>query len=566
MTVSETVELVLRDYQLEGLKAIDQDVADGVRRALVVWPTGAGKTVLFSHVIKSRGGRALVLVHRDELVQQTLAKLGMIAPELSLGVVKAERNEMDADVIVASVQTLSRPKRLEQLIVARTGCAANVDLNTIVVDEAHHAVADSYLAIIDALWGPYGPVEERPLLLGCTATPDRLDKVGLGYVFDKISHQVGLVELIKRGYLTDIEALSMHVDVNLDEVKYQAGDFSDGALARQLAAANAPQQLAQAFRKYAEDRTGLVFVPSVQLVYDTVHEFKEVGLEAVGIDGETPIEERRAILRDLSRGVYDAVINCMVLTEGFDEASVDCVVVGRPTASRALYQQMIGRGLRPYPGKDNCLVIDVVGNSDRHQLITAASLFGIDPKAAKKGVLQAIRDRDAEDERDQDELVGPRFGRLDVREVDLLGQRALVWVSLPTTGATGEQVVALDLGPQQGYVYVAPAAATATATDSDRGWDVLLHAGTEWGTRLHKLHAGVSFDWALGLAESYVSVHGNMAFAKRNLAWRNRPISDKQRETFQRVCRGQALPSTSGEANQALTMTFANRAWLRARR
>lgn len=562
MTVSEAVNLVLRDYQVEGLKAIDQDVADGIRRALVVWPTGAGKTVLFSNVIKDRGGRALVLVHRDELVQQTLGKLGMIAPELSLGVVKAERNEMDADVIVASVQTLSRPRRLEALM------SAGVELATIVVDEAHHAVADSYMAVIDAVWGEDGAggaeLAARPLLLGCTATPDRLDKVGLGYVFDKISHQVGLVELIKRGYLTDIQALQMLVDVNLDDVKYQAGDFSDGALARQLAAANAPLQIAQAFRKYAEDRTGLVFVPSVQLVYDTVHEFKEVGLKAVGIDGSTPIEERRAILRDLSHGVYDALINCMVLTEGFDEASVDCIVVGRPTASRALYQQMIGRGLRPYPGKDNCLVIDLVGNSDRHELMTAASLFGLDPKAAaNKGVVQAIADRDAEDARDQDELVGPRFGRLDVREVDLLGHRALVWVTLP--GNDG-QIVALDLGPQQGYVYVAPAAATATAADSDTGWDVLLHAGTEWGTRLQKLHAGVSFDWALGLAESYVSVHGNMAFLKRNVAWRNRPISDKQRETFQRVCRGQVLPSTSGEANQALTMTFANRAWLRARR
>ena len=553
MTVTEAVDLVLRDYQVAGLEAIDNDVEDGIRRTLVVWPTGAGKTVLFVHVIKQRGGRALVLVHRDELVQQTLAKLKMIAPELSVGVVKAERNEVDADVIVASVQTLARPRRLEALL------ATGVQFTTIVIDEAHHAVADSYLAVTEGVWGTPpetgADLSERALLLGCTATPDRLDKVGLGYVFDKISHQVGLLEMIVRGYLTDIRALQLLVDVNLDEVKYQAGDFSDGALAIQLAAANAPAQIAAALRKYAEDRTALVFVPSVALVYDTVDELRDVGLKAKGIDGSTDIDERRATLHSLSRGDLNAVVNCMVLTEGFDEARVDCVVVGRPTASRALYQQMIGRGLRPYPGKDDCLVMDLVGNSQRHQLVTAASLFGIDPHAAaSKGVVQAVRDRDAEDTRDQDELVGPRYGRLDVREVDLLDRRSLVWVTLPGQGG---QVVALDLGNKAGYVYVAPDAA-------DTGWDVWLHPGNEWGTRLQKLHGGVSFDWALGLAESYVSAYGNLAFLKRSLAWRNKPPSEKQRELLQRY--RLAVPSTTGEAGQMLTQRFANSAWVRSLR
>jgi ATP-dependent helicase IRC3 len=522
--------LALRPYQEAGLAAIETAFARGGRRQLLAWPTGAGKTLLFAVVIARRGGRALVLVHRDELVQQTLDKLRLIAPDLRLGVVKAERNDIDAQVVVASIQTLSRPSRLQQLL---------VDFETVVVDEAHHAVADTYRRVID-----YTTAADEALLLGVTATPDRLDRLGLQHVFDEIVHQVGLLELMAQGYLTDIHALQIALEVDFDRISRRGGDLADGELGDALELANAPQHIAAAYAEHASRRSGVCFVPTVALAYQTATALCAQGIRSEALDGTTPIDERRAILGRLKDGSTRVVVNCVVLVEGFDEPRVDCIVVARPTQSRPLFQQMIGRGLRPYPDKSDCLILDLAGNSARHELVTVASLLGLDPRqVASQGVLEADRLEQARRQRCVQD------GQLVVREVDLFGRGGLVW-----TAVKAAHVLSLDAA---GFVGVEPA--------PDGTWQVLVHDGTDWGTRLRQTHQGLDQGYAIGIAEELARQHVPRVLRDPQAAWRRQPASDGQIGFYAR--RGwPSPPPTKGEANERMTHWFAEQAWRRARR
>lgn len=525
----------LRPYQHAGLEAIEGALARNIRRQCLVWPTGAGKTILFAVAIARRGGRALVLVHRDELVQQTLDKLRLVAPDLQVGVVKAARNEVDAQVVVASVQTLSRESRLQQLI-----CA----FSTVVVDEAHHAVAETYRRVIEYTTG-----SRVPLLLGVTATPDRLDRLGLEHVFDEIVHQVGLLELMRQGYLVDIRALRVVLRVDFDRISRRHGDLADGELADALENANAPEHIAEAYADHARDRSGVVFVPSVALAYETAEALNAHDIVAEALDGTTPIDDRRAILRRLSDGTTQVVTNCMVLTEGFDEPRVECIVVGRSTASRGLYQQQIGRGLRPYPGKADCLVIDLVGNSDRHELVTAASLFGLDPdEVAAKGVLLAEEDARPLGGVSAAGAVVTLSGRLEAHAVDLFDRRDLVW-----TPAGLAHVLSLG---DDGFVGLEP--------DKDGMWRVMAHDGTDWGGRLRQTHQGLTLSYAMGVAEEMARQHVPQVLRDRGAKWRAQNPSAGQLNFYSR--RGWPMPATKGEASDRMTRYFAAQAWRRARR
>lgn len=522
----------LRPYQQAGLDAITAAFIRGVLRQCLVWPTGAGKTILFAILIALRGGRALVLVHRDELVQQTLDKLHLIAPDVCVGVVKAERNEVDAQIVVASVQTLSRTRRLEQLPTGFT---------TVVVDEAHHAVAPTYRTVIDCT------TNGGPLLLGVTATPDRLDKLGLQYCFDEIVHFVGLLELMQQGYLSDIRALQITLDVDFDHITRRGGDLAEGELAEALEEANAPEHIAAAYVEHARERSGVVFVPTVALAYETADALNAQGIRSEALDGTTPMDERRAILGRLSDGTTRVVANCMVLTEGFDEPRIDCIVVGRPTQSRALYQQQIGRGLRPYPGKTECLVLDMVGNSRRHELVTAASLFGLDPDdVAESGVLEA-EETAQQRKRENDERVAA-LGELVAHEVDLFDRRNMIW-----TPAGQAHVLALG---EDGFVGIEP--------QGDGAWRVLVHDGKSWGTRLRQTHQGLPQSYALGIAEEMARQHVPRVLRDPHAVWRTQSPSPGQLAFYAR--RGWPMPTTKGEASERMTKYFAEQAWRRARR
>jgi ATP-dependent helicase IRC3 len=248
--------ITLRPYQEEAIEAINYASGAGIARPLVALPTGTGKTVIFSHLIDQRAGRSLVLAHRDELIRQTVDKLLLVNPDCAVGVVKAEENELFAPVVVGSVQTLSRPNRLEQMA---------PDFDTIIVDEAHHAPAPTYQRVMEYL-GCFK--SDGPLTVGFTATPERADKVGLGEVWERIVYQKPLIDMIMSGYLSDLRAVRVSLQINLDQVHTRGGDFVESELESALLSADAPEHVVAVYQEHAVGRKALVFTPTVRVAHE----------------------------------------------------------------------------------------------------------------------------------------------------------------------------------------------------------------------------------------------------------------------------------------------------------
>lgn len=509
--VGLTAGLRLRDYQEQALSAVDQAEADGTRRQVLVMPTGAGKTVVFAAMIKRRRQRALVLAHRDELIEQAVDKIRAVIPGATVGVVKAERDDHWAPIVVASVQTLSRPRRMAAL---QAGNTLERPIGLVVCDEAHHAAAKSYRDIFDELrcGDPWGP-----LLVGVTATPDRGDKVRLDDVFERIVFEVGLLDLIGKGYLCDIRAVRVQMEgLNLDRIKRSHGDYAADALEAALEDADQPANTALAIQEHAPDRKTLVFTASVALAQETAAELLALGIRAEWVAGEMPMVDRRAVLERFRTGRTQVVVNCMVLTEGFDSPDTDCVVIARPTTSRALYQQMAGRGLRTAPGKEDCLLIDVVGVTERHDLQHAATLAGVEFAQRVKGdpeltMLEAMAQQDRL-------FADPVTGRLVSVPVDIFKRSRLAW------SRAGQGVWTLPVSAEARLAIVPGAV----------GWDVVKVDTTT--RRVEIVSKGLDAGYAQGVVEEMARTEGNAWMTDRDAFWRkSTDLSDKQIAYAQRL-------------------------------
>lgn len=373
----ETEMLSLRPYQGECLDAIWKAYREqGIQRAAVVLPTGSGKTVIFSHLADHwhamkdgeyvTSGRVLILVHRDELIRQTVAKLEAVAPGLRVGVVKAKENDhVDRDVIVASVQTVKSLYRLDQI-------TASGEIGLVIVDECHHAAAESYVTVLVAL-GCFAI--GGPLAVGFTATLSRNDKKSLGDVWQEIVYRRDILDMIADKYLTDVRGRLVTVDgLSLSQVAMRGGDYAIGSLSEALLSADAPKFAADAWVEHASEDYGIVFTPSVETAQRFSDEFSARGITSAMVWGGMSPDARTEALRGAHEGRTRVLINCMVLTEGFDWPRARTVMIARPTTSAALYVQMVGRVLRPFPGKETALVLDIVGASQEHRLASLADL------------------------------------------------------------------------------------------------------------------------------------------------------------------------------------------------
>ena len=418
------IQIELRPYQRDTLTAIEAAALRGVRRQVVSLPTGAGKTVIFAHLIVERQTRTLILVHRDELIHQTLDKLAMVAQStaLDIGVVKAERDENAGSVVVASVQTLQREARLQRLA---------QPFGLVVVDECHHALPNNSYGRILAHVGT--DQADGPLMVGYTATPFRPnndpiitagEKLGC---FDEVVYTLPLMGLIAQGYLSPIVAKGIFLEgLDLDSVRTRHGDYVEHDLAEALMAADAPEHLVRGYGELAPERRALIFCPTVEMVYAVEHAFRCAGLAAASVVGATPTDERQAIYRQVRAGTLNALISCAVLTEGFDEPSIDCVMLARPTKSKVLFYQCIGRGLRLWPTKEDCLLIDATGATKRHGLLSVAAELGLlVPKTPHEGaVLEEGREGEAT-------AVAPELTGYRAHDIDLAQRTRLHWVATP---------------------------------------------------------------------------------------------------------------------------------------
>lgn len=357
----------LRDYQQGAREAIQNEWDKGIKKTLLVLPTGTGKTIVFSKVIEDRvkkGERVLVLAHRGELLDQAADKLEK-STGLKCATEKAEQTSLCSwyRVVVGSVQTLQRDKRLNNF--------TKNHFDTIVIDEAHHCISDGYQRVLNHF--------DEANVLGVTATPDRGDMRNLGTYFESLAYEYTLPKAIKSGYLSPIKALTIPLELDLSTVSQQAGDFKASDLGNALDPYL--ESIANEMVKVAKDRKIVVFLPLVK----TSQKFTEIlntkGFRAAEVNGES--KDRAEILEDFDNDKYNVLCNSMLLTEGWDCPSVDCVVVLRPTKVRSLYSQMVGRGTRLYPGKNELLLLDFLWHTERHELCHPAHLIAENEEVAK---------------------------------------------------------------------------------------------------------------------------------------------------------------------------------------
>lgn len=370
----------LRPYQEEARAKVQQEWKEGRKRTLLVLPTGCGKTIVFSKIIEDRvkmGERVLVLAHRSELLEQASDKL-MTATGLGTALEKAENTSIGSwfRVVVGSVQTMQREKRLSQF--------PPNHFDTIVIDEAHHAISDGYQRVLEHF--------SEANVLGVTATPDRGDMRNLGSYFDSLAYEYPLVDAIKSGYLSKITAITIPLELDLSTVSQQGGDFK----ASEIGTALDPylEQIADEMVKQCKNRKTVVFLPLVKTSQKFRDILNEKGFRAAEVNGES--KDRAEILEDFDKDKYNVLCNSMLLTEGWDCPTVDCVVVLRPTKVRALYSQMVGRGTRLAPGKENLLLLDFLWHTERHELCRPAHLIAGSPEVAKKMTENMAEDTEVE--------------------------------------------------------------------------------------------------------------------------------------------------------------------------
>lgn len=358
----------LRPYQQQAKEAIFREWDQGHTKTLLVLPTGCGKTIVFAKVAEEcvrHGDRVLIMAHRGELLEQASDKISKTTG-LGTAVEKAEQTCLGSwfRIVVGSVQSLQNENRLKKF---------DPDyFDTIIVDEAHHVLSNSYQKVMEYFSGAK--------VLGVTATPDRGDMRNLGNFFESLAYEYTLPKAIKEGYLSPIKAMTIPLKIDFSHVSVQAGDFKvsdiDTALDPYL------HQIAQEMKKYCMDRKTVVFLPLVK----TSQKFRDIlnseGFRAAECNGST--QARTEILEDFDKGKYNVLCNSMLLTEGWDCPSVDCVIVLRPTKVRSLYCQMVGRGTRLCEGKENLLLLDFLWHTERHELCHPAALIADSEEVAKK--------------------------------------------------------------------------------------------------------------------------------------------------------------------------------------
>lgn len=351
--------VTLRPYQQAAMEAVLREWDEGHDRTLLVLPTGCGKTIVFAKIAESRvrvGERVLIMAHRGELLEQAGDKI-LQATGLKCAVEKAEQTCRGSwyRIVVGSVQTLMRDKRLKQF-------PADF-FDTIIIDEAHHSVSDSYQHVLQYF--------DRAKVLGVTATPDRADMRNLGTYYESLAYEYSLPQAIKDGYLCKIMAQTIPLTIDISGVGMSAGDYKAG----ELGSALDPylSQIAKEMLTYCADRKTVVFLPLVKTSQKFCDILNEAGFHAAEVNGNS--DDRADVLRDFDEGKYNVLCNSMLLTEGWDCPSVDCVIVLRATKSRSLYSQMVGRGTRLFPGKDNVLLLDFLWNTEKHELCRPACLI-----------------------------------------------------------------------------------------------------------------------------------------------------------------------------------------------
>jgi superfamily II DNA or RNA helicase len=441
-TLAPHEQLGVRPYQVEAWVALLRAYfLDHSHRQMLVLPTGCGKTVTFATLAwllwtlkgQPQRVRVLVLAHRDVLVKQAMKTFRRVWPEATVGfLAKGEPVSYGRDITGAMVPTLGRRDQLHP----REWCpklqrvVAHGPYDLVIIDESHHSAADTYVRTLEAVQGP------STLRLGVTATPNRADGLSLRELYDQITYSYSLIEAIESGYLVRPVGVRCKLHLDLDEIrtsKSQGGDFSEEAIG---AVFNTPEVRAKclaAWQQYARGKKTILFACTVDHAIQLAETFRAAGISAKAIHGGHSEEERLRMYDRLAKGELTVLVSVLVLTEGFDEPSVECVYMARPTQSWSLFVQMVGRGLRLHPSKSECLILDVTGNSTKYSLrgLNMLGGFRVDeveesqkPKPEDAGELAGMPGADRSDREHQHDLFAPSVhgDRIDLVGVKRVGR------------------------------------------------------------------------------------------------------------------------------------------------
>ncbi len=517
-----------REYQIEALEAIQEGWANQSTRQLVSLPTGVGKTIIFALLAKSINTKTLIIAHTEELINQAKEKLKVVWPEVDVGIVKAGANEMDSQVIIASIQTASRVKRLEEL--------KQQGFDLLIIDEAHHAAAASYERVVREL----GFFDENPskLLVGVTATPKRGDGVGLGSIFQEIVFERSISTMIRGRYLSPLVGKQVHTKIDLGGIGVRAGDFVNSELAKAVNTHGRNQLIIDNYTTYGEDRKKtLAFCVDVQHAKDLADVFNECGILAKAVYGDMDKEERAQSLQDFKDGKYQVLTNCLLLTEGFDERAIDCVILGRPTKSASLFTQMIGRGTRTFPTKKNCLILDFCDNSSRNDLCTYkntldGAITPLFPSECDINVLEGkespIQQTDDYINRSELQVIQDR-----VEDVEFFETSHFAWIPVGDSWH-------LSLGLNRD-IWVRQVKGGFLITAQSEG-DI-----TQLSNR------SLPLDYALGVAEDWSRKQTTKStWARKDAPWRSLPASQKQLDSLSKMRIQFSHGITKGDAAQLL--------------
>lgn len=546
----------LRPYQIDARDAVIAEWNKGILSTMIAMATGTGKTETFLSVLAEEHEahqmqRALILAHRKELIEQPRDRIirnwthALPVP----GIVMANQNEIEAQIIIATVQTLQSDNRMAALL--EQGVFSHL-----VIDECHHAVASTYVNVIDIL------KKNNPNLriLGATATPKRTDGDGLRKVFRSVAHRISIKDAIsKLKCLSPFMALSIQLPVDISQVSVVAGDYNEEQLGNVLMVDNAEELIIEKWREYAANRQTMVFTASVAQAQSLADAFNADGISAGWASGSTSRGERESVVRDYRSGALQVLINCALWTEGVDIPETSCVAMVRPTRSDSVYVQAVGRGLRLAPGKTDCLILDYVPRGGR-DLVMAGDLLG-KPK----------EQRLAEQKAEEDGLIVSAFGFTSegrgidgdpddviVTALDLFAKQSdLRWTfdgKVSTVGA-GDKLSVAIVAPQKQRVAKADAL-------RDQGTWRLEWDGLYEQLRRYQVYAvngsvqslGVADDWqsAVEIAEDWIGSSGDGALSRKISTWRRQPASEKQIVFTQRL--GVFRDGMSrGEAAQAIT-------------
>ncbi len=524
-----------RPYQSECVETLINEWRHGVTAQAVSLPTASGKSVIAAMTAKAAsgpdgpGGRIFMGAHRTELLDQLESKVRAVWPSVTVGRVQADRDECGAQVVIASIPTLTHASRLKRL--------AHERFDVAVIDELHHSASVSYKRVLKALG--FLPCPPERLLVGFSATVFRADGKALSDVFEAVTFKRSILEMIEAGWLSDLKAYRVETDVDLSGVHTRQGDFATGELARAVNTPGRNQLIAHKLRELAPDRPTLVFCVDVAHTLDMAETLRKHGFLAEAVYGSMHPDERKNALERFTNGGLQTLVNCELLTEGTDLPRVSCIALARPTKSPILFTQMVGRGTRIHPGKDLCLVLDF--SDSRNDVCGVPDLLG-DQKPRKQRQGRTLRQLALDAAEEAREAAGRR------EEAEHLRVRERRTVEVNLLQRTGWERTA----DSDEWRLPITSKAWVTITASHDGlYDVMSF--TPSGAQ--QIAANETLDIARSKAEKAASEYRERAFGQ-NARWRQEPPSEKQMAALLKLKWHGAAPSTKGEASDILDRLF----------